>query len=247
VTPSFHHHCSENLLPIVSPVQQMPLLVVEDERLNTPSLKKLGKVFWDLKLPLKFKIVDDQLKLGRYTGTQMRKIFGHADKIFSCCPFNSEQRKSLWVEFNYCLTLLTEDPLEGKTRTSVALLFRQRFKAWKKLFLGLGGNIDSEWRIYLHILDCHGGEFYEKFGNLHPWANEAGEHLHALDRMFFFQRSRKGTPHGLATKVLSTGLRMRWSHQQIGNYQTNSDIPEEIREAKPRLAQTPKIHSSMIG
>jgi hypothetical protein len=231
--------------PVLSPVEQRsePFHIVEDERLTTPALRKLAKVFWELRLPLKFKIVEDQLKLGRYTGTQMRKIFQHADEIFSCCPYHD---LNIWVEFNFCLTLLTENPPQGETRHSVALLFKERFQAWKELFLGQAGNIDPEWRIYFHILDCHGGDLYEKFGNLHPWANEAGEHLHALDRMFFFQRSRKGTHHGLATKVLTTGLRVRFSHHRIGNYQVPSDIPEEIKKAKPLSARTSRTHSSLL-
>jgi hypothetical protein len=52
-------------------IQPLPFLVAEDERLRTPSLKQLGKVFWDLKLPLKFRVEEEQLKLGQYTGTQM--------------------------------------------------------------------------------------------------------------------------------------------------------------------------------
>jgi hypothetical protein len=123
----------------------------------------------------------------------------------------------------------------------MAFLFHKK-ATWKTLFLGQAGNIDSEWRIYLHILECHGADMYEKFGNLHPWANEAGEHLHALDRMFFFQRSRKGTQQGLAKKILTTGMRVRWSHNQLRHYQTNLDIPTDVKRAKPLLNRTSTVH-----
>lgn len=170
----------------------------------------------------------------------MTKIFAHAKEIFDCGPNDL----NIWVKYNSCLMMLTNDPPEGKTRHSVAVLFKQTFQDWKKEFLGPAGMIDPEWRIYFHILDCHGGDLYEKFGNLHPWANEAGEHVHALDRMVFFQRSQKGTRHGLATKVLSSALRVRYSHLRIGNYQVPSDIPDHIKNAKPHLARTPTTHQS---
>lgn len=215
-----------------------------DDRLTTSSLLELGKIFWILKLPLKFKIVDEQLKLGRYTGTQMRIVFENSSRIFACSPFPDQ--KNLWSEFYSCLSLLLVDPCEGETQRSIAAQFQQKFDEWKKLFLGRAGKIDPEWRIYLHILECHAADLFEMFGNLHPWANEAGEHLHALDRMSFFQKSRKGTLHQLATKILLTALRTRWSQYQLGIYQTNIQIPEDLRKVKPQLARSPTTHFSSI-
>jgi hypothetical protein len=208
----------------------IPFSVANDERLNTPSLQKLGCVFLKLKIPLKFKVVEEEVKLGWYSGTYMQKILKNAALVFDCCPI-SNQTKKIWTDFYSLLDLLSSDPAKGSSRTQVAALYNEKFQEWKKLFLGVGAGILPEWRIYLHILEMHAGNLYEKFGNLHPWANEAGEHMHALDRMFFFQRSRKGSSK-LNTKILTTGLSVRLSHNALGAYRTYGQVPDYIKEVK---------------
>jgi hypothetical protein len=216
--------------------------VANDERLDTPSLQKLGCVLYKLKIPFKFKVVENQLKLGRYTGTEMRKILQNSESIFECCPIQKHSKK-LWMDFYSCLDMICNDPPEGKSRTEVAEMFHEKFQDWKNFFFQHGGMILPEWRIYLHILEIHAGNMYHKFGNLHPWANEAGEHMHALDRMFFFQRSRKGTSK-LCTRILTTGLSVRWSHLKNNAYKTYNEVPEEIKEVKMVFNNNPITHFS---
>jgi hypothetical protein len=169
----------------------------------------------------------------------MRRIFENGKTIFSCSPLPKHTAK-LWTDFYSCFQLLINPPPKGQTRTQVASSFSLQFQEWKTFFHE-EGHIFPEWRIYFHILECHASSLYERLGNLHPWANEAGEHLHALDRMFFFQRSRKGIQQ-LATKVLKTGWRVRASHHSSGVYQTPDAIPSSLKVSKPLMNQTPVVH-----
>ena len=50
--------------------------IEKDERLTTPSMLKLAKVFADLHLPFRFFVeTDGELQVGRYSGKEMKKIF----------------------------------------------------------------------------------------------------------------------------------------------------------------------------
>jgi hypothetical protein len=221
----------------------MSLEVGDDPRLTTRALKDLAKVLKDLNLPLKFHVENEsEVELGRYSGGQMKKIFQNAMVIFGCNTTHL-QWGELWEEFYLLFCLVTCDPPEGKSRVDVANEFQLGFDGWKVKFKNdVGGYLNSDWRIYLHIMEKHVGDLYQQLGNLQPWASEAGEQLHALDRMFVFQRRRRG-PTELAADLLTTAIRVRQSHVQIGNMQTPSQIPTEIKSAQPHLACLPQILS----
>jgi hypothetical protein len=55
------------------------------------------------------------------------------------------------------------------------------------------------------LLKCHAGQMYEVLCNLKPWSNEAGEQLHALDRMFYFQE-RRMRAFEMDMEILTTSL-----------------------------------------
>jgi len=215
-----------------------PSAVTSDPRLDSECLQILGFVFWRLRIPLKFKVVDNVVKLGWYTGTEMRKIFQNARTIFACSPFSSYQ-STLWEQFWSHLELITNPPTGGQTKGDVSAKFKKCFGEWKEKFFEPGGAVLSEWRIYFHLLEMHAGDFYDKFGNLNPWANEAGENVHALDRTLYFQTQRSGI-RKLSTRVLVRGMRYRWSHYVHNRYQTPSDIPVHIKNEKVLLSRVPK-------
>ena len=221
----------------------------EKDKHNTKSICELKAKFRDLKLFLKFYVgTDGELKMGRYSGSEMKKIFENAAVIFSSNPHIGKERggfspKLLWEEFYKLFVMLTVNPEQHRTRKEVAKEFTDKFVAWKDKFLGFtGGYLKCEWRIYFHILEKHGGDLYMKFGNLKPWGNEAGEHLHALDRTFFFQRKRYGLD-GLSREVLTSAYRLRLSHFLSGTY-SRSQYPQQNEESTEGSEDTSNVDFS---
>jgi hypothetical protein len=214
--------------------------IEDDKRLITPAMKKLAKIFHDLRLPLKFSVDEDfVVKLGRYSGKQMRKILANAESIFGC----SELRPTLgqfWKQFYDMFETLSHDPPEGSSHHQVASQYQKDFSEWKENFMHQAGYLKTEWRIYLHILENHAADYYLQLGSLQPWSNEAGEHLHALDRMFVHQRRRRRAAD-LCEDVLVSAIRVRQSHLLAGNMQVASDIPADVLAAKPNSTKVPTI------
>jgi hypothetical protein len=215
------------------------IAVENDKRLTTSGLRKLGKVFQKLSLPLKFSIQNEaEVKVGRYSGKNMKKIFRNARAVFSCSELHPGWGE-LWRDFYDLLSNLTEDPPEGSTRQDVSRKFREGFKQWRERY-EQEGQLHSDWRIYFHIVEMHAADMYEELGSLQPWANEAGEQLHALDRMFVFQRRRRSASD-LSSDLLITAIRVRQSHHEIGRMQVPAKIPDEVKAAKPKLAALPRM------
>ena len=75
---------------------------------------------------------------------------------------------------------------------------------------------------------------------MRPWAAEAGEQVHYLDRMHFYRSSQRGSAN-LNAKVLTTGLCFRYSHSLANQYQTSLDIPQEIRATQTNLNQRSEV------
>jgi hypothetical protein len=211
-----------------------------DEKYETQSLKDLALAFHRLRLPLKFIVKEKgELCVGRYSGVQMKKIFQNAAIIFPCNPIRKNSA-ILWTKFYGIFEKITKDPPEGKTRHEISSSFQEEMKNWKKEFLSEGGEVKRDWRIYLHLLECHAGQMYEVLGNLKPWSNEAGEQLHALDRMFYFQ-GRRMKASEMDVEILTTSLRVRESHYKMGAMQVPSQIPDDVKTAQPNLARMPKL------
>ena len=101
--------------------------------------------------------------------------------------------------------MLTSDPPKGSNCEAVTINFEKKIGSWKESFTDWGGEMGSTWRIYFHILEAHAADTYCQFGNLRPWAAEAGEQVHYLDRMHFYRSSQRGSAN-LNAKVLTTGL-----------------------------------------